>query len=86
MGGPRAKLNWLCFLAAKRHRNIHIYFIYKHIHQFFPHKIGFVFSNRVLLNTIISDFEFRISDFRAKPGELALFFQIASYETRIYTD
>ena len=45
MGGPRAKLNWLCFLAAKRHRNIHIYVIYKHIRQFCPNRIGFVFSN-----------------------------------------
>jgi hypothetical protein len=39
-------------------------------------KIGFVFSNVPF--QFVSDFGFSASDFRAKPGELALFFQLTA--------
>jgi hypothetical protein len=38
--------------------------------------IGFVFSSKAIRILFVSDLGFRASGFRAKPGELALFFQI----------
>ena len=42
---------WLCFFATKKHKIIHIYILYKHLHQFRPQNIGFVFSNCILSDT-----------------------------------
>jgi hypothetical protein len=56
-----------------------------YIHLLLP-EIGFVFSNWIMLNAVISNFELRASDFRPMAGILALFFQIAFCQTQIYTD
>jgi hypothetical protein len=44
--------------------------------HFYPRQIGFVFSNSSPSSPPVSDFEFRVSSFRPKAGELALFFQV----------
>jgi hypothetical protein len=68
---------WVCFPAVQSGLYLHKLLSLKALRQFKPAQIGFVFSNRALLNAVLSDFEPRASDFRAKPGDwlcLALFF------------
>ena len=70
--------DWLCFFVPLRVIYCHNFLSKKSLRQFALSKIGFAFSNVPF--QLVSDLELRISDFRAKPGELALFgFELALF-------
>jgi hypothetical protein len=78
--------DWLCSFRPHRLVYYHNLLSQKTLRQFERGQIGFVFSNWVLLDAFISDFELSASDFRPKAGDWLCFFKMSLAAPRFPTN